>query len=190
MERASKLIRGLRLSGDVITPEQLCCAAWPEAVGKKIAGHTRAAKLVRTRLVVEVEDRIWQRQLFGLTPHILSNLDNTLGRGLVDELEFRIVPRRREPDVAPTRGTGALADDADAIADPSCATSTSSPEKGTSVKITEKEVRYVAAFANLTLSDGRRTDCRPISTASWNIWTGSTKSIRSGVRTHGAGAVR
>jgi hypothetical protein len=36
MERASKLIRGLRLSGDVITPEQLCCAAWPEAVGKKI----------------------------------------------------------------------------------------------------------------------------------------------------------
>ena len=48
MERASKLIRGLRLSGDVITPEQLCCAAWPEAVGKKIAGHTRPAKLVRS----------------------------------------------------------------------------------------------------------------------------------------------
>jgi hypothetical protein len=49
MERASKLIRGLRLSGDVIAPEQLCCAAWPEAVGKKIAGHTRPAKLVRSR---------------------------------------------------------------------------------------------------------------------------------------------
>src|ERR1035441_5484390 len=70
MERASKLIRGLKLSGDVITSEQLCCAAWPEAVGKKIAGHTRPAKLVRTRLVVEVEDHIWQRQLFALTPHI------------------------------------------------------------------------------------------------------------------------
>jgi hypothetical protein len=49
MECAGKLIRELRLSGDVITPEQLCCAAWGGAVGKKIAGHTRPAKLVRSR---------------------------------------------------------------------------------------------------------------------------------------------
>jgi predicted nucleic acid-binding Zn ribbon protein len=121
MERASKLIRGLRLSGDVITPEQLCCAAWPEAVGIKVARHTRPAKLVRTRLVVEVEDATWQKQLFTLTPHILANLDRTLGRGLVEDLEFRIVPRRREPVVArhavPALLAGAT-DDADAIADP------------------------------------------------------------------------
>jgi hypothetical protein len=117
MERASKLIRGLRLSGEVITPEQLACAAWPEAVGKKIAGHTRAAKLVRTRLVVEVEDHTWQKQLFTLTRHILNNLEKTLGRGLVDDLEFRIMPRRREPDVA-RAAMPALFDDADAISDP------------------------------------------------------------------------
>jgi hypothetical protein len=132
MERASKLIRGLRLSGEVITPEQLACAAWPEAVGKKIASHTRTAKLVRTRLVVEVEDAIWQRQLFTLTRHILSNLEKTLGRGYVEDVEFRIVPRRREPALARTatpvapgsRTAPALfepafsADDADAISDP------------------------------------------------------------------------
>ena len=118
MERASKLIRGLRLSGDVITTEQLCCAAWPEAVGKKIAGHTRPAKLVRTRLVVEVEDHTWQRQLFALTAHILNNLEKTLGRGLVEELEFRIVPRRRDPVMARQAVPALLADDADAIADP------------------------------------------------------------------------
>ena len=119
MERASKLIRGLRLSGEVITPEQLACAAWPEAVGKKIAGHTRAAKLVRTRLVVEVEDHTWQKQLFALTRHILKNLENTLGRGLVDDLEFRIVPRRRQPDVARVSVPALFAaDDADAIGDP------------------------------------------------------------------------
>jgi Dna[CI] antecedent, DciA len=117
MERASKLIRGLRLSGEVITPEQLACAAWPEAVGKKIASHTRASKLVRTRLVVEVEDHTWQKQLFTLTRHILNNLEKTLGRGLVDDLEFRIVPRRREPDVA-RAAMPALFDDADAISDP------------------------------------------------------------------------
>jgi len=120
MERASKLIRSLRLSGDVITPDQLCSAAWPEAVGVKIARHTRAAKLVRTRLVVEVEDATWQKQLFTLTPHILANLDRTLGRGLVEDLEFRIVPRRREPEIARHAMPALLAgaDDADAIADP------------------------------------------------------------------------
>ena len=119
MERASKLIRGLRLSGEVITPEQLACAAWPEAVGKKIAGHTRASKLVRTRLVIEVEDHTWQKQLFALTRDILKNLDKTLGRGLVDDLEFRIVPRRREPELARVAMPALFAaDDADAISDP------------------------------------------------------------------------
>ena len=118
MERASKLIRELRLSGDVITPEQLCCAAWPEAVGKKISAHTRPAKLVRNRLVVEVEDHTWQRQLFALTPHILSNLEKTLGRGLVEDLEFRVVPRRRDPVIARQAVPALFIDDADAIADP------------------------------------------------------------------------
>lgn len=119
MERASKLIRGLRLSGEVITPEQLACAAWPEAVGKKIAGHTRASKLVRSRLVIEVEDHTWQKQLFALTRDILKNLEKTLGRGLVDDLEFRIVPRRREPELARVAMPALFAaDDADAIADP------------------------------------------------------------------------
>lgn len=118
MERASKLIRGLRLSGDVITAEEMACAAWPDAVGKKVAVHTRAAKLVRNRLVVEVEDATWQRQLFGLSRHILANLERSLGPGLVGDLEFRVVPRRREPQRAQQAAPTLFADDADAIADP------------------------------------------------------------------------
>ena len=117
MERASSFIRKLKLSGDMITGDELARAAWPEAVGKRIAAHTRAAKLVRTRLVVEVEDVTWQRQLFSLSRHILSNLEKSLGRGLVDDLEFRIIPRRREP-VAARASVPGLFDDADAIADP------------------------------------------------------------------------
>jgi hypothetical protein len=120
MERASKLIRGLRLPGDTITPEELACAAWPAAVGKKVAIHTRAARLVRERLVVEVEDPIWQRQLFALTAQILRNLERSLGGGLVGDLEFRVVPRRREPQRA-TATTAVLplfGDDSDAISDP------------------------------------------------------------------------
>jgi hypothetical protein len=118
MERASKLIRGLRLPGDTYVPEELACAAWPGAVGKTVAAHTRAARLVRTRLVIEVEDRIWQRQLNGLAGSILRNLEKHLGGGMVEELEFRVVPRRREPARA-TQAVPALeVDEAAGIADP------------------------------------------------------------------------
>ena len=117
MERASKLIRGLRLPGETISVEELACAAWAQAVGKKISGHTRAARMVRTRLIVEVEDNVWQRQLFALSRHILGNLARHLGPGVVDDLEFRIVPRRREPQRA-ERSAPALLDEAENIADP------------------------------------------------------------------------
>lgn len=118
MERASKLIRGLGLPGDTITAEELACAAWASSVGKKIATHTRAAKLVRLRLIVEVEDKVWQRQLFALTPHILNNLAKHLGNGAIEDLEFRIVPRRREPQRALAAAPAGLVDEADAISDP------------------------------------------------------------------------
>jgi hypothetical protein len=120
MERASKVIRKLGLSGEIITPERMALAVWPEAVGKNIAPYTRPVKLVRTRLVVEVEDKTWQRQLFSLTHFIVRNLAKDLGPGLVEDIEFRVVPRRREParalslDNAPPL----FADDADAIGDP------------------------------------------------------------------------
>ena len=118
MERASKLLRSLGLPSDTMSLEEMACASWAGAVGRKIASHTRAAKLVRTRLVVEVEDAIWQRQLFALTPHILKNLERSLGSGLVDDLEFRVVPRRREPQRAMAAAAGQSFDEADSIADP------------------------------------------------------------------------
>jgi predicted nucleic acid-binding Zn ribbon protein len=125
MERASKLIRRLRLLGETITAEELARSAWADAVGKKIAERTRAARMVRTTLIVEVEDRIWQRQLFGLSRQILANLAERIGPGVVDDLEFRIMARqpelatlqRKEPrraeHAAPT-----VADEAEQIADP------------------------------------------------------------------------
>ena len=120
MERASKLIRGMGLPSDTLTATELACAAWPNAVGKRIAQHTRAARLVRSKLIVEVEDHIWQRQLFTLSYQILKNLTKAIGPGLIDELEFKIIPRRRDParaNVAQPAATP-LFDEADAIADP------------------------------------------------------------------------
>jgi hypothetical protein len=118
MERASKLIRGLNLPGATLSGEELACAVWPQAVGKKIAGHTRAVRMVRTRLVVEVEDIVWQRQLNSLSRRIVWNLEQALGAGVVDDLEFRVVPRRREPARASEAMPALLADDSASIADP------------------------------------------------------------------------
>ena len=117
MERASKLIRQLTHSGEIITPEQMALAVWPDAVGPKIAPYTRAAKLVRTRLVVEVPDKTWQRQLFSLTHFIVRNMTKALGEGVVEDVEFRVVPQRREPERARQLSPAPLFDDADAISD-------------------------------------------------------------------------
>ena len=113
-----RIVRGMRLPGDMITADELACAAWPHAVGKKVARHTRAANFVRTRLVIEVEDLTWRRQLFALSSQILRNLDRYLGHGLVEDLEFRIVPRKRDPQRASLPQPALLADESNDIADP------------------------------------------------------------------------
>ncbi len=118
MQRASKLLRGLKLPNETISMEELACAAWPQAVGKRLAGHTRAARMVRTRLIVEVEDAVWQRQLFTLSGHILGNLERALGARIVEDIEFRVVPRRREPQRAERSVPASPGDEAEAIADP------------------------------------------------------------------------
>jgi predicted nucleic acid-binding Zn ribbon protein len=121
MERASKLIQRLRLPGETITAEELARAAWPGAVGKKIGEQTRAARMVRTRLIVEVQDRIWQRQLFALEKQILKNLEKQIGAGLVEEIEFRIVQRVDFPRMPVRRAEHAMpgtTDEAETIPDP------------------------------------------------------------------------
>ncbi len=98
MERAGRLIGKLKLEVD--DPELRARAAWSVAAGKKIARHTRATALVRGSLVVEVEDQIWQRQLKTLSGFLVRNLERTLGEALVRDIDFRPMPKRREPQMA------------------------------------------------------------------------------------------
>jgi hypothetical protein len=119
MERAGKSLAKLKLS-DAISPDQLAFAAWPAAVGKRIAVHACPKALVRGSLVVETDDAIWQKQLFHLRFDILAKLAEVLGGGIVTDLEFRIakaVPRR-PPQSALSHGESVVPDDADSIADP------------------------------------------------------------------------
>ncbi len=128
MQRASQIFgrittapkRNPNLS-PVLDSEQVACGAWARAVGPKLAKHTRAAKLVRGRLVVEVEDETWKRNLFTMSRHVLANLEKAIGPGLVSDIEFRVMPRRMEPQRATTLDPNRVAapvDEADGIRDP------------------------------------------------------------------------
>ena len=116
MERAGRLISKLGLPAGTVSTEQLACAGWPAAVGKKIAARTRAVFLAGGRLRVEVEDSIWQRQLTVLKFQILKKLEEVLGQGAVKDVEFRVSPRRRLPQRAVVPRPGQ--DEADQIPDP------------------------------------------------------------------------
>jgi predicted nucleic acid-binding Zn ribbon protein len=99
-----------------LTPDQLACGAWKQAVGKRLAERTRAAALVRQTLVVEVEDAVWQRQLHSLRHQILANLGRVLGPDFVTAIEFRIGIPRRAPQREMVSTAGG--DEAARITDP------------------------------------------------------------------------
>ena len=118
MEPASKVIQKPKLPKDTISDGELAAGVWRRAAGAKIAAHTRPSRMVRGRLIVEVEDSMWQRQLFALTSQILKNLAKNLGAGVVEDVEFRVVPPRREPGRATVAANSVSQDEADAIGDP------------------------------------------------------------------------
>jgi len=114
MERAGKSLSKLNICTD-----QLALGAWPAAVGKRLANRTRAASFVRGSLIVEVEDAVWQKQLFHLRIPILEKLSSVVGAGVIRDVEFRVVPPRRPPQPAQQlREQQQSLDEADGIEDP------------------------------------------------------------------------
>jgi predicted nucleic acid-binding Zn ribbon protein len=118
MERAGRLLSTLKAAQRALTREQMAMAAWGAAVGLRLARRTRPAGMVRERLVVEVEDDLWQRNLHALRGQILSNLADLLGENAPREIEFRVGAPRRPVQSETTPREGAGADEADRIADP------------------------------------------------------------------------
>ncbi len=124
MERAVRLIKNQKISGDILSDADIARAVWPAAVGKSIAAHTGRLNLVRTTLVVEVEDAIWQKQLHCLSHQILSRVRNLTGTDRIRDIEFRIGVPRRQPQRADSRDASlspygpASEDESERIQDP------------------------------------------------------------------------
>jgi predicted nucleic acid-binding Zn ribbon protein len=121
LERAARMLRQMTpADGDLEARESYACALWRGVVGKRIARHARAERLVRSRLIVGVDDSVWQRQLFTMRSLILGKLQAEAGPALITEVEFRVSPPRREPqrETKSMPGQAHLFDEADQIADP------------------------------------------------------------------------
>ena len=119
MESAGRLIGKMNRASRVMTDDELVRAAWPLAVGKRIARYTAVVNLVRGCVVVEVEDMVWQRQLNTLRLQIVKNLTDIVGPGIVDDLALRPMTPKRMPQRAEFARRPASQDEADSIADPS-----------------------------------------------------------------------
>ncbi len=117
MDQASRIIAKWSGASDVISHERIACGAWKKAVGKRLAERTRAVKLVRDRLVIEVEDEVWRSNLWSLRFQILKNLEKAIGPEIVSDLSFQVMPRRREP-ARETLPALQPADEASEISDP------------------------------------------------------------------------
>ena len=124
MESAARLLNNKKISREILSDDDVARAVWPVAVGKVIAAHTSRVKLVRTTLLVEVEDAIWQKQLVPLSAAILTRLQKLTGSDRVKDIEFRIGIPRRQAQRADSResnlpqSTFSVEDEAERIQDP------------------------------------------------------------------------
>ena len=100
MERAGKLLGKVHLPADTLDPVVNVRAVWRRAVGKKIDEHARPKDIVRTTLIVEVADIVWQRQLHALKHFLIRNLNDALGGPFVTEIDFRPLTPRMKPQRA------------------------------------------------------------------------------------------
>jgi predicted nucleic acid-binding Zn ribbon protein len=100
MERASRVLNSSKTVNKLLAADDIARAVWPKAVGSVIAAHTLHMRMVRSTLVVEVEDATWQKQLFTLSRQILERLRKETGSAAIADIEFRVAVRRREPQRA------------------------------------------------------------------------------------------
>lgn len=70
--------------------EAFVYAAWKRVAGAQLTERTVPLSLTGKRLSVAVTDRTWQRNLESLAPQLLFRLNATLGRPMVEFIEFRI----------------------------------------------------------------------------------------------------
>lgn len=73
--------------------EAMVFGAWKQVAGEMLRARTAPIEYRDKRLVVAVEDKMWQRNLEELSGQMLVRLNAALGHGSVTFIEFRIDPK-------------------------------------------------------------------------------------------------
>ncbi len=103
--------------------EELVRTYWPSVVGPYIARRTKPVRILKGRLIVDIEGHEWRRQLAPMGRSIARRLNGAVGKDALEDVEFRVVvPAIRPPGRART-ATGAEVpqqphDEASGINDP------------------------------------------------------------------------
>ena len=67
---------------------QVLQALWPSLVGEKLASATTVVALHGSRVVLNVPDQIWRRQLVRMRGHLLAKLNEPWATPLITEIAF------------------------------------------------------------------------------------------------------
>ena len=67
-------------------------ATWRRVAGGQVSDRTEPLAIEGKRLIVAVADRTWKRNLETLASQLVFKLNTSLGKPLVDYIEFRIAP--------------------------------------------------------------------------------------------------
>ncbi|MBD3368669.1 MAG: DUF721 domain-containing protein [Candidatus Eisenbacteria bacterium] len=90
VEPISRILKGviedLGVAGRLA--EQRAVVEWPEIVGPKVAEHSRALRIERGRLVVEVPSAVWAQELSLMRRTIQQKINRRLGSRTVETLQF------------------------------------------------------------------------------------------------------
>jgi predicted nucleic acid-binding Zn ribbon protein len=61
---------------------------WPTLVGPKLAGATTVVAIQGSRVVLNVPDQIWRKQLVKMRPQLLAKMNEPWGTRLITEIAF------------------------------------------------------------------------------------------------------
>ena len=67
-------------------------AVWRRVAGGQVSDRTEPIAVEDKRLVIAVPDKTWKRNLETLASQLLFKLNASLGKPLIDLIEFRIAP--------------------------------------------------------------------------------------------------
>lgn len=65
-------------------------AAWPDIVGERLAGVSRAVSLADGRLLVEVTEPAWKQELLFVKKQLIREINTRMGASLVGEMAINV----------------------------------------------------------------------------------------------------